>query len=185
VYIRRCSPRSFRVAINSRSPPGCHVVAPAGPSEPQRGNVQRSLLKRVERLERDPRWQPPPPPTGADLLFRKKAQQLLREVDERYARLVVADLQRNSHDPGRWSGLTVEFLMRAADHVRGGLPLAFPAAVAEAYLSNPHAGHATACQQCRYKLPSAYFKLCPVCDAPVCSSQLDHNHETGSIRNQW
>ena len=129
---RRSSPCSFRVAINSQSLPGAYVVAPAAPSEPQRGNVQRSLLKRVERLERDPRWQPPPPPSAADRLFRKKAQQLMREIDKRYTRLVAADLQRNSHDPGRWSGLTVEFLLRAADHVRECLPLAFPAAVAEA-----------------------------------------------------
>jgi hypothetical protein len=89
----------------------------------------------------------------------------MREVDKRYTRLVVADLQRNSRDPERWSGLTVEFLLRAADHVREGLPLAFPAAVAEAYVGNPHAGHATACRQCHYKLPSAYFTLCPVCGA--------------------
>jgi hypothetical protein len=135
------------VAINSRSPAGATLGRPPG----------RVSLSDVERLERDPGWQPPPPPSAADRLFRKKAQQLMREVDERYTRLVVADLQRNSHDPERWSGLTVEFLLRAADHVREGLPLAFPAAVAEAYVSNPHAGHATACHQCRYKLPSAYF----------------------------
>ena len=165
--IRRCRACSFRGRNQFAESRGCYVGASAGPSEPQRGNVQRSLLKRVERLERDPRWQPPPPPSAADRLFRKKAQQLMREIDKRYTRLVVADLQRNSRDPGRWSGLTVEFLMRAADHVREGLPLAFPAAVAEAYLSNPYAGHATACQHCRYKLPSAYFKLCPVCGAPV------------------
>jgi hypothetical protein len=104
-----------------------------------------------------------------DQLLRNKAQQLMREVDERYTQLVVADLQRNSRDPEHWSGLTVEFLMRAADHVRDGLPLAFPASLAEAYLGNPHAGHAAACQQCRYKLPVGYFELCPVCGGRVIS----------------
>jgi hypothetical protein len=169
VCIRRYSSCSFKIAINSGSPPRSTRGRPPGGVEPHRGNVQRSLLKRVERLERDPRWQPPPPPSAVDELFRKRARQLMREVDERYTRLVVADLQRNARDPEHWSGLTVEFLMRAADHVREGLPLAFPASLAEAYLGNPHAGHAAACEKCRYKLPMGYFELCPVCGGHVIS----------------
>ena len=50
--------------------------------------MQRSLLKRVERLEKDPRWQPPPPPSAASRLFQEKTQELLRQIDERYARLI-------------------------------------------------------------------------------------------------
>jgi hypothetical protein len=99
-------------------------------------------------------------------LLREKVQKLLREIDERYARLIRKDLQRNLK-PHDWSGLTFEFLVRVVDHVCEGLPLAFPAAVAEAYLENPHAGNATSCQQCRYKLPPCYFKLCPACGGPV------------------
>ena len=129
--------------------------------------MQRSLLKRVEGLENDPRFQPPPPPSAADRLFQQKAQELLREIDERYARLVTEDLQRNAHQPCRWSGLTIEFLLRVDDHIREGRPLAFPAAVAEAYVGHGYAGHDVACNQCRFKLPRAYFKLCPVCGGQV------------------
>jgi hypothetical protein len=131
--------------------------------------VHRSLLKRVERLEQNPNWQPPPPPSAADRLFREKSQDLLREIDERYARLIREDLQHHFRAPDHWSGLTVELLVRVADHVTKGLPLAFPAAVAAAYLGNPYAGHEAACNQCRYKLPWGYFKLCPVCGGQVTS----------------
>lgn len=131
--------------------------------------MHRSLLKRVEQLENDPRFQPPPPPSAADRLFREKSQELLRAIDKRYARLIGEDLQRNPLQPHGWSGLRVEFLVRVVGHVCEERPLAFPAAVAAAYLGNPYAGHGAACNQCGYKLPWGYFKLCPVCGGQVTS----------------
>jgi hypothetical protein len=182
---RRSSPCSFRVAINSQSLPGAYVVAPAAPSEPQRGNVQRSLLKRVERLERDPRWQPPPPPSAADRLFRKKAQQLMREVDERYTRLVVADLQRNSHDPGRWSGLTVEFLLRAADHVREGLPWRFPPQLPKPTRATPMPGTRRPASIVATSFPRLISLYVPSAAHRSVLSSWTITIKRGSIRNQW
>ncbi len=129
--------------------------------------MQRSLLKRVERLEKNPRFQPPPPPSPADRLFLEKAQELTRKIDERYGRLVAEVLQSNFHEPSPARGLAFEFLMRVREHVREGRPLAFPAVVAEVYLSNPYAGNGVSCQQCRFTLPLGYFKLCPVCGGQV------------------
>jgi len=84
--------------------------------------------------------------------------------------LIVDDLRRNPRrDPESYSNFTVEFMIRVRDHVQQDLPLAFPAAVAEIYLSNPHAGHAMACKQCGYKLPFHLFTSCPVCDAKMYS----------------
>jgi len=118
-------------------------------------------------LERDPLWQPRPALNAPDRLFRKKVQELLNAVDKRYARLITDDLYRKSRGPNRWSGFTREFLIRVADHVQKGLPLAFPAPLAEAYLRNPLAGHAAACRGCGYHLPPLCFQLCPVCGKPV------------------
>jgi hypothetical protein len=138
-----------------------------GPPRPNEESMERSLLKRVERLEKDRRWQVGPAPSPADQLFRKKVNELLAAVDERYARLVTDDLDRNARQPESWSEFTLEFLVRVSDHVQKGLPLAFPPAVAEAYLRNPYAGNEAACEGCHYELPLLYFQLCPVCGEPV------------------
>ena len=127
--------------------------------------MQRRLLMRVERLEKDPCFRQPPPPSARDRLFRKKLRELLRKIDERYARMVTEDFKRGSFK--LWTGPTLEFLIRVRDHVAEGRPLAFPAAVAEVYVGDPFAGNAAVCRQCRYKLPAAHFKQCPLCGGQV------------------
>jgi hypothetical protein len=127
--------------------------------------MKRALVKRIERLENDPRWLPPPPPSADDLLLRKKSQELLAGLGGEYARLVEDGLKRNQ--PARWSGLTVAFFSRVLDHVQEGRPLAFPAVVAQVYVDNPTAGDAAACLGCHYKLPWGYFTRCPLCSEPV------------------
>lgn len=129
--------------------------------------MKHGLVRRIERLEKDPRWQPSPPPSAEDRLFRQKSEELLRTMDEQYAQLVCEDLQRSRGRPARWSGLTIAVLRRALDHVREGRPLAFPADLAQAYVDNPYAGSAAECLECRYKLPLGYYEQCPLCGGPV------------------
>ena len=134
--------------------------------------VKRSLLKRVERLERDPRWRAPPPPSAEDQLLWKKAQELLRRIDPNDARSIGEDLgpARGLHQPSQWSGVTMTFMSRVLDHIQEGTPLAFPADVAEVYRENPDAKENDSCRTCRYKLPSRYFQVCPVCGGPLSSA---------------
>ena len=129
--------------------------------------MKASLLRRIEKLEQNPRWQPPPPPTAQDRLYWKKLEQLLSEIDDKYACLIRADLKRAPRDMQQWSGLAQEFDCRVLDHVSYGTPLAFPPAVAEAYWENPSAGSSASCQRCHYRLPRGYFKLCPLCNGVV------------------
>jgi hypothetical protein len=130
--------------------------------------VKGSLDKRVERLEKSRRFQPPPPPPGArDLKFRSKAQELMGQLEGKYATLFTEDLARGAGNPRQYSGLTMAILKRVLDHLEEGRPLAFPPAVAAAYVENPDAGESASCQDCRYRLPWGYFKLCPVCGGQV------------------
>ena len=129
--------------------------------------MKHALANRIERLEKDPRMWPPPPPSAEDLLFRKKSQELLGDLDERYTQLVREDLRRRYGQATHWSGLTIALLSRVLDHVQEDRPLAFPAAVAQVYVDDPSAGDAAACLECRYKLPLRYFERCPLCGGPV------------------
>ena len=107
---------------------------------------------------------------GADLCERladeKKLKQLLTEIDDKYARSILADFKR-AHAIDQCSGLTCAFGNRVLDHCLFGMPLAFPSAVAELYLENPSAGDSAYCQQCHYRLPRSYFKFCPLCKGVV------------------
>src|SRR5580693_3771151 len=98
--------------------------------------MRRALLARLEKLERHPRLQPPPPPSAAELLFREKGRELLIQMDQKYAEIVCQDMRHG----GDWSAVTTAFTGRLRDHLGKDTPLAFPAAVAEAYLLNPKAG---------------------------------------------
>ena len=121
-----------------------------------------TLLKRLEKLEKHPRCQPPHPPSARDLLFQEKFWELLGQMDQKYAEIVCAD-RRIGADPERQSALTNAFMHRLLDHFERGTPLAFPAVVAEAYLANPKAGEDVECEECGYKLPMGLVTICPVC----------------------
>ena len=127
--------------------------------------MKRSLGKRVERLERERRFQAPPPPSAKDLQLWPMVRELLRQLDEKYATLVQEDLARGN--TRQFSALTMAVASRVADHLEEGRPLAFPQAVAAAYVENPDAGEDASCPDCRYRLPWGYFKLCPVCGGQV------------------
>lgn len=127
--------------------------------------VLRSLAKRVKRLEKDPCFQPPPPPTAKDLLFDQKARELLNMVDEKFGLIVVEELNKiGSLD--YVSPITVAMIEVVEDHVNEGRPLAFPNVVAEAFMS-PYMGEKAACLECRYRLPPRAFKVCPLCGGKV------------------
>src|ERR1700692_4011410 len=81
-------------------------------------------------------------------------------MDQKYVEIVRRDMRRHVED---WSALTTAFSRRLCDHLEKGTPLAFPAAVAEAYLLNPKAGEDGECEECGYKLPLDVFTMCPVC----------------------
>ncbi|PWU03905.1 MAG: hypothetical protein C5B51_17950 [Terriglobia bacterium] len=125
--------------------------------------MRHSLVKRVERLEKQARLQTrvvPPESNREERLFQEKADELLSRIDEKYARLI---REGCSADPAEWSHLAVTFFKRVLDHVHEDRPLAFPTGVAEAYLRDPCAGAAVSCKSCRYKLPAGHFTECPVC----------------------
>jgi hypothetical protein len=133
--------------------------------------VRRTLLKRLEKLEKHPRCQPPPPASVADLLFQEKTLELLGQMDQRYAESVRQDLRRGPPDSYSW--LTLVFFGRVLDHLQDGTPLAFPAGVAEAYVLNPDVYGNDVCRECEYKLPRGCFTLCPVCErGSVCSDLI-------------
>jgi hypothetical protein len=138
--------------------------ASGGPQLERMSEMKTSLLRRIEQLEKNPRWQPPAPPTEQDRLFWKLQEQLLSKIDDKYARLVRADLPKRTK---LWSELTWAFVNRVTDHLSQGTPLAFPSAVAEVHLENPKAGESATCQQCHYGLPRSYFKFCPLCNGAV------------------
>ena len=148
---------------------GAQAVADLEPVAPQRrrpvDEMKRSLGKRVERLERERRFQAPPPPSAKDLHFWPMAQELLRQLDQKYATLVQEDFARG--DPRQFSALTMAVASRVLDHLEEDRPLAFPPAVAAAYVENPDARESASCQDCRYRLPWGYFKLCPLCGGQV------------------
>jgi hypothetical protein len=121
--------------------------------------MRRALMKRLEKLENNPRWQPPPPPSAEDLLYREKLRELLSGMEQKYAEIVYQDLAPG----GEWSAFTSAVMSRLFDHLERGTPLAFPAAVAETYLLNPKAGYDAECEECGYKLPLGPFTTCPVC----------------------
>src|SRR5580700_5777921 len=113
--------------------------------------MRRTLLARLEKLEKHTRLQPPPPPSAAELLFQEKCRELLGQMDQKYAKIICEEMRPGGH----WSSLTLAFSCRLFDHLEKGTPLAFPAAVAEAYLLNPKAGDDGECEECGYKLPLA------------------------------
>ena len=121
--------------------------------------MRRTLLDRLEKLEKHPRLQLPPPPSAEDLLFQEKRRELLGQMDPKYAKIICEDMRPG----GAWSALTMAFICRLFDHLEQGTPLAFPAAVAEAYLLNPKAGEDGECEACGYKLPLELSPMCPVC----------------------
>jgi hypothetical protein len=49
--------------------------------------MRHTLLDRLEKLERHPRLQPPPPLSAAELLFQEKLHELLGQMDQKYAKL--------------------------------------------------------------------------------------------------
>jgi hypothetical protein len=132
----------------------------------RRREMKASLLRRIEQLEKHPRCQPPAPPTEEDRLFQTKLEQLLTEVNDKYAHLILVDFKQ-AKDLDQLSGLTRSFVMRVFDHFMFGMPLAFPSAVAEVYFENPSAGDSACCQQCHFRLPHSYFKFCPLCNGVV------------------
>src|SRR5262249_3080774 len=113
-----------------------------------------------------------PPRTAEELLFQQKSLELLGQMDQSYVEAINRDLQRS--DPSkRWSMLTLAFYCRVKDHLQDGTPLAFPAAVAKAYVLNPDVNDTDVCRECDYRLPRGHFTLCPVCGrGSVCFNQI-------------
>ena len=133
-------------------------------AEPEISHVTRTLEKRLARLSKLPQFQPPPPPSAEDLLFREKALELLASLDPKYSKPVLESL---THPPQEWSGLALAILTRVLDHVRENRPLAFPSELAEAYLENPYADHESWCRGCKFRLPRGCFEVCPLCGSQL------------------
>ena len=130
--------------------------------------MKRLLCRRVERLEKNARFQPSAPDGAEDLQYWQMVEKLLLQMDAKYVTLVKEDLDGGrGRDLRQYSQLTMAVLDRALDHMEIGSPLALPAAVAEAYMANPNAGNSASCLQCRYRLPRASFRLCPLCGGLV------------------
>jgi hypothetical protein len=124
--------------------------------------MRRTLLDRLDKLEKHSRLQPPPPPSAEELLFQAKVAELLGQMDQNYSESVYEDL-RSGGDSRPFSALTIAFIGRVLGHLQEGTPLALPAAVAEAYVLNPNTEEDGACELCGYKLPLELFTICPVC----------------------
>src|SRR5262245_5428979 len=93
-------------------------------------------------------------------------------MDQRYAESICQELLPSNRS-NRSSGIMLAFLRRVNDHLRDGTPLAFPAAVAEAFVKDPDVNDNDVCRECDYKLPRGCFTLCPVCGrGSVCSSYV-------------
>jgi hypothetical protein len=131
--------------------------------------VTGALLKRVQRLEAASRSRPAESVNSEDPIMWRFAEQLLGEIDPSHAQRIKEDLASSGRmrRPSEWSGMTLAFVSRVADHVKAGTPLAFPTAVGEAYLGDPGAVDEASCQKCHYKLPRGCFRLCPVCGGSV------------------
>lgn len=119
-----------------------------------------SLERRLVHLEANPLWQPRPPRTAEDLLFREKLQEILQKIDPNYSRLVYGDLNHGSDVQAlrQYSALTLAVMSRVADHVR---------MVAQAYLENPFSPEGEVCRSCGYELPKMCFRQCPICGGTV------------------
>jgi hypothetical protein len=121
------------------------------------------------------------PPTEADLAFTSALGKLLETMDQKHAR-IIRDLVTSLRDPnttpgGRFSDLTVAAIQRVERHIREGLPLALPPAVAQVYLDEPGLVAIHDCEDCGYEVPIGYpepqaspskpvriyFERCPLC----------------------
>jgi len=121
------------------------------------------------------------PPTQADVAFTSALRKLLATMDQKHARIVVSDLAR-LRDPttacgARFGDLTVAAIQYVDGHIREGLPLALPAAVAQVYLDDPGVVAIHDCEDCGYEVPigcalsntgppkpvRTYFDRCPLC----------------------
>ncbi len=118
-----------------------------------------SLARRVQQLEQRFHVVQPPPPSAEDLLFQKKLGELLAQMDEKHAGIVLEDL---AHPLSEASKLTMAVCKRAIDHISQNTPLAFPREVAEVYLSRKVSSE-TKCEGCGYSVPAASFSVCPLC----------------------
>lgn len=123
--------------------------------------MRRCVARRVQRLEVHfrPRRLEARPPSAEDLLFNAKLRELLLQMDAKYTDVVLEDFK---HPLSEASDLTLAVCKRARDHIRENTPLAFPKEVAEVYLSSKVKSD-TRCWGCRYEVPAASFKACPLC----------------------
>jgi hypothetical protein len=141
----------------------------------------RSLERRMARLETVFRPVLRLPPTEADLVFASALGKLLETMDQKHARIVrdeVASLRDPTKTPGaRFSDLTVATILYVEGHIRDGLPLALPPAVAQVYLDDSGLVAIHDCEDCGYEVPIGYaepqasppkpvriyFDRCPLC----------------------
>jgi len=96
---------------------------------------------------------------------REKLYELLNLMNPKYAEPVANELDANGVEG--CSDFTMEVLKTVIYHVEEGRPLAFPDAVAEAYLQGKKVPGRALCIDCRYWLPNGYFTICPVCNGRV------------------
>ena len=116
-------------------------------------------------LEKQRRSQVAPPPSAIEILFAEKLYELLGTMNPKHAQPVAKELDANGVEG--CSDFTMEVLRTVIYHVDEGRPLAFPDAVAEAYLHGKKVPGRAICMDCRYWLPAGHFTLCPLCNGNV------------------
>ena len=80
--------------------------------------MRRTLLARLEKLEKHPRLHPPPPASAADLLLQEKLRERLGQMDQEYAKIIWEEMRPR----GNCSALTLAFRGRLFDHLEKGTP---------------------------------------------------------------
>jgi hypothetical protein len=126
---------------------------------------KRTLERRLDVLAKSHRFRITRPPSPEDLLFLKKFDVLLAQMDPRDAGAVANELATN--DIHGCTDFTLQVLTVVVDHVQENRPLAFPEAVAELFRKGENGYSGAWCLACRYRLNLAHFSECPLCGGKV------------------